>query len=738
MDDYQQIRQRHQNEEEIEKPLLGEYENDNKYVKPQKENKEGKLLLKEKPDLVIACVFLLLGLCTRYFQIGKSNVVVWDEAHFGGFASQYLKREFYFDVHPPLGKMLIALAGYLAGYDGQWGWDSGATFPETLNFRRMRIFCATFGALIVPLAYLTACELKFQKKVCLLIGLMVLCENGLIVISKFVLLDPILIFFTSLSFFCLTKFHNQREKPFSMSWFVWLFLTGVSIGCVSSIKWVGLFAVALVGLYTIWELWDYLGDMNMSNKTYIGHWLARILCLIIVPISVYALNFSIHFKILFKSGKGDAQMSSLFQAGLEGIDLAENPLNIAYNSKVTIKNSGYGGGLLHSHVQRYPAGSEQQQVTCYHHKDSNNDWFIKKPWNKDQVPDDKIEYLKDGDIIRLVHVQTTRNLHSHNVKAPITSQMNEVSCYGNLTLGDSNDHWKVEIVDDMKVRKPDNVRALLTRFRLRHVNSGCLLRSHNVNLPQWGFKQAEVACDKDKKADNQANNMWNIERHWNDLMEPAPKAAYKSKFINDFIDLNVAMWTSNNALVPDPDKEPDQLVSQAWQWPLALVGIRMCSWSDTSVKYYMMGNPFIWWFAFASLLCLGAFSLFYVLRRQRKITYVWAKNEWFDYCYRGLITFGGWALHYLPFYIMGRVLYLHHYFPTIYFGIFVIGFMVDHISFYFKKFPMIHNIIVCVVGTIIVISFLFFSKLTYGFTGPSSQVQNRQWLSSWHMATNSD
>jgi len=25
--------------------------------------------------------------------------------------------------------------------------------------------------------------------------------------------------------------------------------------------------------------------------------------------------------------------------------------------------------------------------------------------------------------------------------------MNEVSCYGNTTLGDTNDHWKVEIVD---------------------------------------------------------------------------------------------------------------------------------------------------------------------------------------------------------------------------------------------------------------------------------------------------
>lgn len=49
-------------------------------------------------------------------QIGSPGWVVWDETHFAGQASHYHTRSLYLDLHPPLGKLLIAgLGGVLGG-----------------------------------------------------------------------------------------------------------------------------------------------------------------------------------------------------------------------------------------------------------------------------------------------------------------------------------------------------------------------------------------------------------------------------------------------------------------------------------------------------------------------------------------------------------------------------------------------------------------------------------------------
>jgi len=180
---------------------------------------------------------------------------------------------------------------------------------------------------------------------------------------------------------------------------------------------------------------------------------------------------------------------------------------------------GWGGGLLHSHVQTFPAGSGQQQVTCYHYKDDNNHWLVLPPWDEPEYnPNDELKFLKNGDVIRLQHPPTTRNLHSHVIPAPVTKLNYEVSCYGNSTIGDIHDHWVVEVVDDVRQGKGEHVNrihSLTTRLRFRHHVLGCYLSAANAVLPQWGFKQIEVSCVKDNDPTD-SHTYWNVESHWND------------------------------------------------------------------------------------------------------------------------------------------------------------------------------------------------------------------------------
>lgn len=53
-----------------------------------------------------------------------------------------------------------------------------------------------------------------------------------------------------------------------------------------------------------------------------------------------------------------------------------------------------------------------------------------KPYNKDMVDD--IQIVKHGDLVRLEHTQTKRNLHSHREIAPLTKKHYQVTGYGEV------------------------------------------------------------------------------------------------------------------------------------------------------------------------------------------------------------------------------------------------------------------------------------------------------------------
>lgn len=60
----------------------------------------------------------------------------------------------------------------------------------------------------------------------------------------------------------MARIGSLHNEPFTLKWWGWLLFTGISLACTISVKFVGLFVVLLVGLYTAFELWRELGDLT--------------------------------------------------------------------------------------------------------------------------------------------------------------------------------------------------------------------------------------------------------------------------------------------------------------------------------------------------------------------------------------------------------------------------------------------------------------------------------------------
>ncbi|XP_063613319.1 protein O-mannosyl-transferase 2-like [Penaeus indicus] len=83
-------------------------------------------------------VVTLLAVATRQVGLDLPAGTVWDEVHFGTFANHYINRTFYHDVHPPLGKMMVAGAAWLTGYQATFEFAVGKDYTPDINFVGMR------------------------------------------------------------------------------------------------------------------------------------------------------------------------------------------------------------------------------------------------------------------------------------------------------------------------------------------------------------------------------------------------------------------------------------------------------------------------------------------------------------------------------------------------------------------------------------------------------------------------
>ncbi|XP_062361866.1 protein O-mannosyl-transferase 1 isoform X4 [Cinclus cinclus] len=624
----------------------------------------------------------VMGLISRLWGLCYPRAVVFDEVYYGQFVSLYMKRIFFVDDSgPPFGHMLLALGGYLGGFDGNFLWNRiGAEYSMNVPVWSLRFLPALAGALCVPLAYQILVELHFSHCAALGAALLILLENSLITQSRFMLLESILIFFILLAVLSYLKFYNlQKHSAFSGSWWFWLLLTGVACSCAVGVKYMGLFTYMLLLATAGLHFWHMIGDQNLSNVSLLYHFLARGLALIIIPMGLYLSFFYVHLALLYRSGPHDQIMTSAFQASLEG-GLARitqgQPLEVAYGSQITLRNV-LGKPVqcwLHSHTNTYPiryengrGSSHQQQVTCYPFKDVNNWWIVKDPGMQQLVVSNPPRPVRHGHIVQLVHGITTRYLNTHDVAAPLSPHSQEVSCYIDYNISmPAQNLWRVEIVN--RESDTDVWKTILSEVRFIHVNTSAVLK-------------------------------WKILTLKNEDTEHK----YSSSAL-DWItmDTNIAYW-----LHP-----------------------------TSGAQIHLLGNVATWASANAAALVYLCLSLWYLLRRRRKI-YDIPEDAWQLWMSAGGVCVGGWAVNYLPFFLMEKTLFLYHYLPAVTFQILLIPVVLQHVGNHLCRSVLLKSMLSALtVAWLSSVYFVYrtFSPVTYGQPALSpTELQALCWKDTWNI-----
>jgi len=255
-------------------------------------------------------------------------------------------------------------------------------------------------------------------------------------LSRYLLLDPGLMFFMVLSIYATVKFQNLRHRSFSAVWWFWLITIGFALAGTITTKYVGAFTVLLVGLRAITDLWIILGDMSRPVSYTVKHFMARALGLILVPVVLYVSVFYVHLILLNRSGMSSKAVSPAFQIDfLDGFFGSNDtmPRDVAYGSKLRFINDVINGDKLHSHPHNYPEGasSQQQQVTTMGEYESK---FTVKKYKQPINYNDPPQLVRHGDLIQLVHDGTGLSLHSHSFPSPITQSEYQVTANGYVMI----------------------------------------------------------------------------------------------------------------------------------------------------------------------------------------------------------------------------------------------------------------------------------------------------------------
>lgn len=297
--------------------------------------------------------------------------------------------------------------------------------------------------------------------------------------------------------------------------------------------------------------------------------------------------------------------------------------------------------------------------------------------------------------------------------------------------------WKLDIVN--RESNQDTWKTILSEVRFVHVNTSAILKLSGAHLPDWGFRQLEVVGEKLSLGPHESM-VWNVEEHRYgrgheqkerelELHSPTQHDISRNlSFMARFSELQWKMLTLKNE-----DLE-HQYSSTPLEWLTLDTNIAYWLHPRTSAQIHLLGNIVIWTSASLATVAYTLLFFWYLLRRRRNICDL-PEDAWSHWVLAGALCIGGWALNYLPFFLMERMLFLYHYLPALTFQILLLPIVMQHASDHLCRSQLQRNVFSALVvawySSACHVSNML-RPLTYGDTPLSpGELRALRWKDSW-------
>ena len=658
------------------KEMKNDDDDDNTVI--EAELTSSKLLSKEKPDsertyTCYSVLVTLIGLAVRLVKISFPKAVVFDEVHFGKFASLYLERKFFFDLHPPLARLFFALIGFLVNYDGSFKFDYvGQDYIENdqilAPFLIYRVSNALVGTLIVPLIFNCLKELNCYAITCLFGSLLFALDNAQICQTRYIFLDSLLQLSIIATIYCYIRFYKYEvvtKRVFDYEWYKRLILVGVSLSCAISCKYVGVMTYATVGIAVVFNIFQLFGKLKgkQHSSVFVKHFVERLNYLVMLPFLIYLFWFFVHFQILKYDDNSESEfLSETFQDSLipnESFITRYDQYQVRYYDNITIRHD-------FSDIFLCSDGYSEQTLSLFGSLGDNDTsvcvWQILPDIQEDDFDSDTVLSLNEN--VRLKNVETGKFLASvSNIEEGIENRFHMLGPH-KMT----SDLYENTLFALLPLREVDlghvvsSNKTVFKIFNFMEESTMFIDGDLNNSTKQNATQRQPIYANKDMTKLDFAYNDWKIDEivgiDNQREIEPFEREYQSYNFFSKWSELQKAMFMYNNDLSAD-----HAFASDPSSWPLSLKGVLYWTKAENRNQIYLIGNILAWWFeVFSTLLYVILVILWLVLPKYTKKLINYDTRE----VIRGPLAFFivGWACHYLPFYCMQRQKFLHHYLPA--------------------------------------------------------------------------